>query len=883
MRTSLALMYLLIHLLSGGRALAESASILERSPVKTIYIVQLSHLDIGFTDTQSAVAKVSAQTIDHAIELCAADPDYKWTIESLWQLEQWTAGKSGKELETLFSLVKAGRIGLTALYAGMWSSTMGPEEVCRSLYPAEHLRSVRGVDISSAIQNDIPGCSWSYPQALRKAGIKYFLMGVNNFIGAGADIPVKDRPFYWEGPDGSRVLTWICSDFIGKESGYLLGLWEYGWGKGGRAEETVPKLLERLEEIGYPYDATLVIAGTGDNGGTNLSMTEGAREWNSRHSSPKMVIAHPDEFFEHMEKKYQNRFPVYRGDWSGLWDQNAQGTPYGTALSRQVHNELPATEVLATLADVLGLADYPDSFLRSAWREIITFDEHSGGGGWPGTLTYEQTLEGNITALSYAKTAQKLTRSVRTRSIAAVSSSIRTPADSIFVWNPAPSDRTALVRVKLDEAWFSRTFRLLDPDTGASCAYQKVKASRDIIFVARNVPGLGYKSFILSQSAEQSGSTRVPCVRVRSSSLENDYVRVSINEEGYVTSLYDKRSGRELIDKESRLFFGQLIQSSKQFSGPVQSGKADLRAGLCGPLAGSLVITREENPLASTEISLNADEPIVRLRHTIDVRRIPYHGYDDGAVKYDIAYPLNIPRAKFVFDTPGGFLDPTRDFMPGANRIVNVYRGGDIAGESVGVSFYSQQAFNWEFEQMNWLWGTPLPPQSTCLMMRLLSRQNETKYKEGVGKVDEEPGAPSLLVYEVAFRVHQGGMEPDRANLESFLASEANRPVALQIRANPKGTLPPSGTLIHINGRGVSLLTLKKAEDGRGYLLRLMETSGKQSRISISPGLAAIRDAHMADIVERSTRSLSLVGGRVTLGLSPHEIATLRLNLSPAP
>ncbi|MDI6827858.1 MAG: hypothetical protein QME62_05165, partial [Armatimonadota bacterium] len=657
------------------------SSILERSPIKTIYIIQLSHLDIGFTDTQAAVARISAETIDEAITLCEKDPDYKWTIESLWQLEQWMKGKTPEQIAHLMSLVKRGRIGLTACYAGMWSSIMGAEEICRSMYFAERLRRDYGAVIETAIQNDIPGATWAYPQVLRKSGIKYFLMGVNNFIGAGAEIPVKDRPFYWEGPDGSRLLTWICSDFIGKESGYLLGLWEYGWGKGGRAEETVPKLLEHLEEVGYPYDAILIIAGTGDNGRTNLAMTEGAREWNSKHETPKMVIAQPDDFFAHMEAKYADRFPVFKGDWSGLWDQNAQGTPYGTSLARQVHDMLPSAETVASFADALGLRKYPSQEIESAWENVITYDEHSGGGGWPGTLTADQTREGNITALGYAQTASKLTSAVLRDSLRVLSSEVKTNRKCVFVWNPAPYSRTSIVQVGNN------------------------------FILAKDVPGLGYKCY------EPSADYNYP-VSIGPNYLENEHLRIEVGENGLVTSLKDKHTGLELVDRKSKYGFGELIQASKGYTGPVKFSKPIIKVRQTSPLAASLVITDAKSPLSKTEITLCSGEPIVRFKHKFNLQRTPYVSYDDGSIKYDIAYPLDIPQGKLIFDTPAGMLNPEVDYMPKANRILNVQHGGDITGTEVAVAFFSRQAFNWEFEGINWLWGTPIPPQTTELMVR---------------------------------------------------------------------------------------------------------------------------------------------------------------------
>lgn len=839
MKTACSLIACMILL--GGATVNADSSILERSNLKNIYIIQLSHLDIGFTGTQAEVAKISAETIDRAIELCAENPDYKWTIESIWQLEQWMAGKSPERIKELMNLVKAGRIGLAACYAGMVGATMGSEEFCRSLYFAERLRRKYGVSIETAIQNDIPGYSWAYPQVLAKSGVKYFATGVNNFIGAGAEIPRKDRPFYWEGPDGSRVLTFICSDPGIKESGYLHGLWEYKWGPGGEAERTVPELLERLEQEGYPYDSILVMAGTGDNGGTNLAMVEGAREWNSKHDSPKMIIANPDEFFHHMESKYAGRFPVYRGDWSGLWDQNAQGVPYGVALSRQVHDELPQAEALSSLADILGLRAYPKTDIDSAWENVITFDEHSGGGGWPGTLTAEQTREGNITAIGYAQTASKRTSAVLRDSMTALSSQVRSQEDSIFVWNPTAHTRTGIIRIG------------------------------ETIFQAENVPGLGYKSYVSHTSHGPS-----PAVTAGSDYLENEHLRLEVGENGLVTSLKDKHTGRELVDRKSKYGFGQLVQASKEHNGPVAFEKPSIQIGQSGSLMASLIITDQKSPLSRTEITLCAGEPVVRFKHSFDMRRTPHMAYDDGSMTYDIAYPLDIPEGKLAFDTPAGMLDPDADYMPKANRIVNVHHGGGITGSEVGVSFASRQAFMWEFGGINWLWGTPIPPQSTELMVRLLSKHDEAKYKERVGEVITEPGAPHVRIYETAFYIHK----PGDVDVNHFLSSEANPLIAVAMGANPKGSLPGSAQLIRLEGAEFDLLAFKKAETGDGYILRLMETAGRLSEVSISSGLLSMRSAELLDNVEKPVKNLKVRDGALTVEMRPREIITIRLQLS---
>ena len=166
---------------------------------------------------------------------------------------------------------------------------------------------------------------------------------------------------------------------------------------------------------------------------------------------------------------------------------------------------------------------------------------------------------------------------------------------------------------------------------------------------------------------------------------------------------------------------------------------------------------------------------------------------------------------------------------------------------------------------------------STTLMMRLLQKHDEGEYKEGIGERVIEPGAPKQLTFESAFYVHGGSM-PDFSAVREFLVSEANPVSAVVIGANPKGCLPSgAGRFINLDGKGFSLLTLKRAENGDGYVLRLMETAGRASNVRIVSGLLAIRSAELLDNVENPIRKLNVRNSSGSIQLRPREIVTLRL------
>ena len=82
---------------------------------------------------------------------------------------------------------------------------------------------------------------------------------------------------------------------------------------------------------------------------------------------------------------------------------------------------------------------------------------------------------------------------------------------------------------------------------------------------------------------------------------------------------------------------------------------------------------------------------------------------------------------------------------------------------------------------------------------------------------------------------------------------------------------------ITIDADNVSLLTLKKAEDGDGFVLRLMETEGRQVEVSITLPWLPISEAFETDLVERDTAGLPCDNHGVRVGIGPYAMKTVRI------
>src|SRR5688572_32518139 len=62
---------------------------LPSSPIKTIYVIPSSHYDFGFVEPPNAIRERAARHIDEVIRVAEADKDFRWTIESVWQVNEW--------------------------------------------------------------------------------------------------------------------------------------------------------------------------------------------------------------------------------------------------------------------------------------------------------------------------------------------------------------------------------------------------------------------------------------------------------------------------------------------------------------------------------------------------------------------------------------------------------------------------------------------------------------------------------------------------------------------------------------------------------------------------------------------------------------------------
>jgi alpha-mannosidase len=75
----------------------------------------------------------------------------------------------------------------------------------------------------------------------------------------------------------------------------------------------------------------------------------------------------------------------------------------------------------------------------------------------------------------------------------------------------------------------------------------------------------------------------------------------------------------------------------------------------------------------------------------------------------------------------------------------------------------------------------------------------------------------------------------------------------------------------------VVLVTWKRAEDGNGTILRLLETAGRETEATIRFEHLALNAANLCNAVEDDvTKNLPVGGNALRVNLKPNEVVTVR-------
>lgn len=792
-----------------------------------IYVMPSVHVDVGYTDFQWNVIKRHNDNTTTVLDLMKKYPNFVWNMETAWAENNYLSMMPEDRIAEFIQRAKEGRLGCQVNYGNMLTGIESHEEFIRSLYYAKSVAKKYGFPFEIAISSDVPTDVWTLPTILAGSGIKYFATGINATRGESIQAMFGKSPFYWEGPDGAKVLSWYAPGY-GQAQG--LGLAESCLA----AQKQIESFIGGLNSQGYKYDAAFAFGGFGDNGPIDIRLASVTAEWNKKYEYPKVILCRGPEFFKYIESKYKGNIPTIRGDGGVYWEDGAGSSAHETAITRNAKERLSTAEKLYSMTTVLNGTLYPTEFFDDAWKEALLYDEHTwGAAGSIDAPESEQTVKQWKYKSDFAVRANGKSDALLTNAIGNLANSMKAKDGSILVYNPNSWTQSGLV---------------MTPDGN--------------YIQADNVPSLGYKIYpkeasLISAAGESLNTSNV---------LENRYYRIEFNPAtGAVQSLFDKELKRELVDKSAKYGVNQYVY----ITGQAQSER-DVTAISNVKLSGKK--TAQGQVMDITSSAYNTPILMTSVVLYDDVKRIDFNNSIDKTAVYTkeagyFAFPFAMNKPEFHIDLPDGVVNPATDMLPGA--CMSWYCAQDYAAvkdEGAAVIWSAIDSPLITLCDINRdTFVSPLPITNGHLYSYAFNNYWFTNYKASQGgHLDFRFSITSTRSF-------------DSAAATRFGQTVRNPMLAVKCGStkNIKKFSPEQESFMSVKPENVVIQTVKKAESGEGYIIRLRETAGKSVKAAIILPAKRFTSAWTCNLVEDPGNKLKIAGDVVTVDVPANGLATV--------
>ena len=537
------------------------------APVKewTIHLVQHSHTDIGYTRPQSQILAEHLRFIDNALDYCDQTDHYpdharfRWTCEASWTVKAYLESRPKEQVDRLLKRIKEGRIEVTGMYFN-FSEIIDETALAIQAQTLKGFKD-RGIDVNTAMQNDVNGIGWCMIDVYHNTGVKYLTMGQH---GHRARIPFdKPTSFWWTSPSGKRLLAYRSEHYM---HGNTLSLTS---GKIDVFRNNLSGYLSDLEEKDYPLDrVALQFSGyITDNSPPSTKACDIVKEWNEKYEWPKLKLSLASEFMVYLDQNHGDHLEVKKVAWPDWWTDGFGSAMNETKTARIVHTEMIATMGLLAMAQKAGgnLSTGIHDEIRQCYESLLFYDEHTFGADESITNpNSKNSINQWRQKSSYVWSANQQANLLREKAIGLIQPYVeKTRSPSVTVFNTLNWERSGVVEVFIDHDALPLDKKFSIEDTEGKAIPAQIVSSRNdgttwALWVEQ-VPPMGYKAFTIKVSEEPLEPTPQTTSGLPAF-LENDYYKIVIDQDkGGISSWQDKELQKDLVDPNRSYQLGEFM------------------------------------------------------------------------------------------------------------------------------------------------------------------------------------------------------------------------------------------------------------------------------------------------------------------------------------
>lgn len=832
---------------AGGHLSAQTAA-----PQKAkAYMVADAHLDTQWNwDIQTTIKEYVWNTLNQNLFLLNQYPDYIFNFEGgvkyAWMKEYYP-----REYELMKAFVKAGRWHVSG---ASWDATdtLVPsiESFIRNIMLGqEFYRKELGVESTDIFLPDCFGFGWTLPTVAAHCGLIGF---------SSQKLDWRNNPFYgkskhpftvglWKGVDGASVML---------AHGY-----DYGrrWDNEDLSEN---KYLMELSKC-TPLNTVYRYYGTGDVGGSPTIASVASVEKGIKGDGPlKIISATSDQLFKDYQPYGSHpELPVFDGEL--LMDVHGTGCYTSQAAMKLYNrqNELlgDAAERASVAAALLGTAEYPGKSLTESWQRFIFHQFHDDLTGTSIPRAYEFSWNDELLSL-------KQFSGILTHAVGSVAGKLDTRVKGIPVvlYNASGFKAADVVTMEVKAPRFPKGVAVYN-EQGKQVASQLVSYTdgKVRLLVEATVPANGYAVYDVRLSGE---GRKVSAVEA--TSIENSLYKLTLNENGDITSLLDKKNNKELV-KAGKAIRLALFTENESFEWPAWeilkktvdatpiSITEDVKMTLCenGALRKTLCVEKRHGDSFFRQY-IHLYEGI--LAHRIDFTNEVDWQSANALLKAE--FPLNLNNEKATYDLGVGSVQRGNNILTAYEVYAQYWADLTDANGSYGVSIMNDSKYGWD------------KPDNNTLRLTLL---HTPKTKSNYAYQDRQDFGRHTFTYSLVG--HTGALDVVRTRENAELLNQRIKAFAV---GKHRGELGKSYSLAFSDNRNVLIKALKKAESSDEYVVRVYEAGGKQAQkasIVFADNLVA---AVEADGTEKTIGKAAFSGNRLEVSVNPNGIKTYKVRFA---
>ena len=758
------------------------------------HMIGQAHIDPVWLWPWSEGLSVVQSTFRSALDRMNETPDFCFTASSA-QFYEWVAENDPAMLAEIRKRVEDGRWDAVG---GWWvepdvNVPSGESLVRQGLYGQLTFRRLLGRFATVAYNPDSFGHPGALPQILK-------LLGTNNYVFMRPEPREKTLPgdvFWWEAPDGTRVLTYRIPISYNDE-------------------RQVDTRIRRIFREWNPSTHTLMaFYGAGDHGGgASKENIRSIQELQSQAGAPRVLFSTPDRYFAEIRGSDTAHLPVVTGDLQHHSVGCYTAQSWMKKANRATEIALLSAEKLAAIGSLAWGAAYPGPDLAAAWKRVLFLQFHDSLAGTalpehyeiaaPAGYGFARQIADNALYLALQKLAWEVP--------AEDPDSVYLLAFNLHPW-------AVVSNLEYDVRRTPGAPSRVEDEQGRAVAHQWTPATTEVndrqrVVIRAALPPFGYRQFRVRPVA---GAEAASGLSVNGRVMENAFLRVTFAPDGSL-GIFDKKAAREVfqggqggaralvMDDPSDTWSHNVRAYDKQIGA---FGEAEIAAIETGPLrAGVRVRSRYGNSTLSTVWLLYADSPTLEGRVTLD-----WHEHSK-MLKFSFPVDVREPRATYeiaygnIVRPPNGDEEPGQRWIdmsgsgPYGLAVVNDAKFGySAAGNDMRISIVRGAPYAHHIPHVldparDHLWQD----QGTQTFRLLLEPHSGTWQEAGIQRAAEEFVTPVPILYHGIHR----------------------------------GTRPQSASFLTVNAANIVVTAIKKAENGSDLIVRCYETAGRAGSASIA-------------------------------------------------